>query len=106
MEFGKKLLLCNEVELKIIGIKDKPRHEKNYSESSFTIIFIWFGSAVCVFGPVIFLEKGTKVHPRIRGNNLVTRYVFSEGHFFFQTNRHTWMIVLGIRWISWYPLVL
>ena len=35
-----------------------------------------------VFGPVIFLEKGTKVHPMLRGNKLVTRYVFSEGYFF------------------------
>ena len=25
-----------------------------------------------------FLEKGTKLHPRIRGNNLVTRYIFPE----------------------------
>ena len=28
---------------------------------------------------VIFLAKGGNVHPRIRGNNLVTRYVFPEG---------------------------
>ena len=30
-------------------------------------------------GPVIFLAKGANVHPRIRGNNLVTRYGFPEG---------------------------
>ena len=30
-------------------------------------------------GPVIFLAKGTKVHPRLRCNNLVTKYVFPEG---------------------------
>ena len=30
-------------------------------------------------GPVIFLAKGTKVHPRLRGNNLVTKYGFPEG---------------------------
>ena len=29
--------------------------------------------------PVIFLSKGKKVHPRIRGINLVTRYGFPEG---------------------------
>ena len=29
--------------------------------------------------PVIFLAKGTKVHPRLRGTNLVTIYVFPEG---------------------------
>ena len=28
---------------------------------------------------MIFLAKGTKVHPRIRGNKLVTRYGFPEG---------------------------
>ena len=30
-------------------------------------------------GPVIFLAKGTKVHPRLKGNNLVTKYGFLEG---------------------------
>ena len=30
-------------------------------------------------GPVIFLEKGTKVNPRLRGNNLVTRYLLLKG---------------------------
>ena len=30
-------------------------------------------------GPVIFLAKGEKVHPRIRSTNLVTRYGFPEG---------------------------
>ena len=30
-------------------------------------------------GPVIFLAKGTKVNPRLRGTNLVTRYIFPEG---------------------------
>ena len=30
-------------------------------------------------GPVIFLEKGTNVHPRLRGNNLVTKYGLPEG---------------------------
>ena len=29
--------------------------------------------------PAIFLAKGTKVHPRLRGNNLVTKYGFPEG---------------------------
>ena len=28
--------------------------------------------------PVVFMEKGTKVHPRLRGNNLVTKYVLPE----------------------------
>ena len=28
--------------------------------------------------PVIFTEKGTKVHTRLRGTNLVTRYGFPE----------------------------
>ena len=29
-------------------------------------------------GPVIFLEKGRKVHPRLIGNNLVTKYRLPE----------------------------
>ena len=32
-------------------------------------------------GSVISLEKGTKVHPRLRGDNLVTRYGFPEAPF-------------------------
>ena len=30
-------------------------------------------------GTVIFLTKGEKVHPRLRGKNLVTKYRFPEG---------------------------
>ena len=29
--------------------------------------------------PVIFLAKGTNFHPRLRGNNLVTKYGLPEG---------------------------
>ena len=32
-------------------------------------------------GSVISLSKRAKVHPGIKGNNLITRYVFSEGSF-------------------------
>ena len=38
----------------------------------------WVGSAAGVNGPVLFLAKGTKVNPRIRGTNLVTKYGFPE----------------------------
>ena len=37
------------------------------------------GSEVGMNGLVIFLKKGKKVHPRIRGTNLVTRYGLPEG---------------------------
>ena len=30
-------------------------------------------------GPVRFLAKGGKVHPRMRGNNLVNKYGLPEG---------------------------
>ena len=33
-------------------------------------------------GPVIVLVKGTKVHHRLKGTNLLTRYGFSEGSCF------------------------
>ena len=71
--------LCNEGELKIIGDNDKPRHDKNFSDSRFSITVFRVGSAAGVNGPVIFLEKGTNVHPRLRGNNLVTKYGLTEG---------------------------
>ena len=29
-------------------------------------------------GPVIFMSKGEKVHTRLRGNNLVTKYILPE----------------------------
>ena len=59
--------LCNEGELKVLESKDKPCHEKNCSESRLSITVLWVGSTSGVNGPVIFLAKGTKVHPRIRG---------------------------------------
>ena len=71
--------LCNEGELKIIGDNDKPRHDKNCRNLRFSITFLRVGSAAGVKGTVIFLEKGTKVHPRLRGKNLVTKYGFPEG---------------------------
>ena len=39
------------------------------NNSRFSITVLRVGSAVGVNGPVIFLAKGTKVHPRLRGNN-------------------------------------
>ena len=32
-------------------------------------------------GPVIFMAKWTKVHPRLKGTNLVTRYGFPKGFY-------------------------
>ena len=72
-------LLFNEGELKILGINDKPRQEKNYSDSRFSVIVLRVGSVAGVNGPVIFMEKGTNVHPRLRGNNLVAKYILPEG---------------------------
>ena len=71
--------LCNKGELNIIGDNNKPRHDNNYSDSRFSITVLRVGSVAGVNGPVIFLAKGTKVHPRLRGNNLVTKYGFPEG---------------------------
>ena len=70
--------LCNEGELRIIGDNDKPCHDKKCSDSRFSITVLQVGSAAGVNGPVIFLTKGTKVHPRLRGKNLVTKYGFPE----------------------------
>ena len=79
MNLDETCFLCNEGELRIIGDNDKPRHGKNCSDSRFSITFLRVGSAAGVNGPVIFLTKGSKVHPRLRGKNLVTKYGFSEG---------------------------
>ena len=67
-------LLCNEGELRIISDNDKPRHEKNCSNSGFSITVLRVESAAGVNGPVIFMVDRTKLHPRLRGNNLVTKY--------------------------------
>ena len=67
--------------LKVIGIKDKPRYDKNCSGSRFSLTLLRVGSASGANGPVIFLANGTKVHPRLVCTNLVTRYVFTEGYY-------------------------
>ena len=79
LNLDESCFLCNEGELKIIGDNDKPRHDKNCSDSRFSITVLRVGSAAGVNGPVIFLAKGTKVHPRMRGNNLVNKYGLPEG---------------------------
>ena len=71
--------LCNEGELSVIGDNDKPRHKKNCSDSRFSITFLRVGSATGVNGPMLFLAEGTKERPRLRGNNLVTKYGLPEG---------------------------
>ena len=63
----------------MIGDNDKPCHDKNCSDSRFSITVLRVGSAAGVNGPVIFLSKGTKVHPRLRVKNLVTKYGLPEG---------------------------
>ena len=65
--------LCNEGELRVVGGNNKPRHDKNCSDSSFSITVLRVGSEAGVNGPVIFLAKGTKVYQRLRGKNLVTK---------------------------------
>ena len=71
--------LCNGGELRIIGDNNKPCHKKNCSNSRFSITVLRVGSAAGVNVPMIFLAKGTNVHPRLRGNNLGNRYGLTEG---------------------------
>ena len=70
--------LCNEGEIKVIVIKDKPRHYKNCRNSRFSITVLRFRSASGANGTVIFLVKGGNVHPRLKGTKLVTRYGLQE----------------------------
>ena len=79
LNFDETCFLCNEGDLKVPGGKDKPRHDKNCSDSRFSIIILRVRSAAGVNGPVIFLAKGAKVHPILKGTNLVTIYVLPEG---------------------------
>ena len=58
-----------------------PSTKKNCSDSRFLIKVLWVGNAAGVNGPVIFLTNGTKVHQRLRGNKLVTKYGFPVGSF-------------------------
>ena len=79
LNFDKTYFLCIEGELSIIDDNDKPRHDKKFSDSRFPITVLWVRSAAVVNIPVTFLEKGTKVHPRMISNNLVTKYGLPEG---------------------------
>ena len=63
----------------VIWCKEKHRHDKKISDSSFPITFLRVGNTACVNGPVISLTKGASVHPSLIGNDLVTRYGFPEG---------------------------
>ena len=47
--------LCNEGELRNIGDKNKPYHNKHFSDSRFSITVLRVGSAASLNGPVIFL---------------------------------------------------
>ena len=69
--------LCNEGELNIVGGNYKPLHGKICSDSRFSVPDLQVGSAACVNSTFIFLEKGKKVHPRLRGNNLVTKLLLT-----------------------------
>ena len=50
---------------------------KKCRDLRFSITFLQVG--IEAVGPVIFLERGTMMHPRLRGNNLVTKYILLEG---------------------------
>ena len=56
-----------------------PATEK-ISDSRFSITVLWVGSASGLNGTLIFLAKGTKVHPSLIGKNLVTIYELTEGY--------------------------
>ena len=70
--------LRNDFELKIVGRNDKHRHDRKWSDSIFSITVLRVGSAAGINYLVKFMTKGTKVHPRMRGKKLVTKYVLPE----------------------------
>ena len=78
MNYDKTSFLCNEGKINIIGSKNKPLHQKNCSDERFSITVLLVGSAAGANFSLRFLETGTNVHPRLRGNKLVTRYGLLE----------------------------
>ena len=59
-------LLFNYGKLKVVRCKEKPSHYKNCNDSRFSITALWVRGVAGVKGTVIFLAKGTLVHPRLR----------------------------------------
>ena len=72
------VFLCNQGELRIIGDNDKPCHDKNCSDSRFSITVLLVSSAEGRNGTVVFMVKVKKVHQSLRGKNLVAKYGFPE----------------------------
>ena len=79
LNLNETCFLCNEGRLRIIGVNNKPCHEKNCSDLRFSITVLRVESSAGVNSTVIFLENGTKVHHRLRENKLVTKYGLPEG---------------------------
>ena len=52
--------LCNDGELRILGDGEKPRHDKNTSDTRLSITVLRVGSAGGIKGPVFFIAKGTE----------------------------------------------
>ena len=52
---------------------------KKHRNTRFSIKVLWVGSSAGVNGPLIFLGIGKKVHQRLTGIKLVTKYGFTEG---------------------------
>ena len=94
--------LCNEGKLSIIGDNDKPCHKKNCSDLRFSFRVRQVGSASGVNVLVIFLEQGTKIHPILRGNNLVIKYRLLEASYVIPNkaaymNNKTWENVVKVE---------
>ena len=74
MNLDETSFLCNYYDIKVVRIKTRSCHDKNCSGVRFSITLLLVGSAAGVNGSVIFLTKGENMHPKLRSNNLVTRY--------------------------------
>ena len=79
MNLDEIYFLCIEDEFRIIGNKGKPCYKKNCSNLRFSITVLRVASTAGVNGTLIFLAKGAKVHPRMRGKYLETKYGLPEG---------------------------
>ena len=61
MDFDEISFLFNEDEINIVGDNEIVNHNKNCSDSRFSITFLRIGITVGANGPMVFLAKGNPV---------------------------------------------
>ena len=71
--------VCSNGILRILGDSECKHHDNNVADNGVSITVLCVGSAGGVNGPVIFIAKGTSVHPWFSGDSLEKKYGLSVG---------------------------